>query len=150
LPNRFNDNYPLLAKALQNGDHELPPGVDLSQITQAESILKSQFPSDFKEFLFSTDGAELWDGAIRFWPISKLPTRNQEIRKGWFDEKALFFAESDWPDFYFFDLSRKQRNHFPVKYFVGEPCTIAEAALDFTSWLKLLCDQQGHGVPREL
>jgi len=144
MPDRFKKDFTFLVDKFQNGKHILPPGSSPFKIKETERRLKFRFSQEYRQFMLLTDGAKIFK-RIRFWRVSDLFVRNQKMHGGWFDENNLFFAETEYPDYFYFNINKSA-----VNYFNGEPCEIGEAAPSFTAWLQLICKQKGFGGPSKL
>ena len=114
----------------QQGRHRLPPGCTERQISDSENELSFVLNEEYRSFASLSDGATISEN-VRLWPIADLFEKNSALRDGWFDESYLFFAESEYPDYFYF-----RRDRAEVFYFNGEPFENGVAAETFTSWLK--------------
>ena len=154
----LTEPFIFIQRYLSRGIHVLSAGATEQQIRKVEKDMGLSFPPAFRQWVALTNGAELFNGAIQFWPLSILKEQNERMRGGWYGNNHLFFATSGrdelfikrrkapGADWYFFDLQDNNANNAPVHYFYLTPTEIGIACSSFLDWLKLLCEQRGLGV----
>ncbi len=89
---RFLKLFPSLFNEFKSEEHIFPPGASLNQIKTLEDNLGNSLPNDFRNFLLLTNGAQLFNKTIRFFPVSKFIDKNKMIKGNWFNSNHIFFA----------------------------------------------------------